>query len=150
MKMVILIVKNQDADEINQALTSEKYRVTRVASTGGFLRSGVVTFLIGTRDERGEGALELIHKTQKPLPSVCQRTCAASAVPAPTASLRMPMRAPIPTRTSPVTRPPTTAPRSIRIDSPRIRVMPGMVRGDPPRHTVRARGGPPPRTDGRG
>jgi uncharacterized protein YaaQ len=46
MKMVILIVKNQDADEITQALTSEKYRITRVASTGGFLRSGVVTFLI--------------------------------------------------------------------------------------------------------
>ena len=36
MKMVILIVKNQDADEITQALTSEKYRITRVASTGGF------------------------------------------------------------------------------------------------------------------
>ena len=51
MKMVILIVKNQDADEITQALTSEKYRITRVASTGGFLRSGVVTFLIGMRDE---------------------------------------------------------------------------------------------------
>ena len=35
MKMVILIVKDHDADEITQALTSEKYRVTRVASTGG-------------------------------------------------------------------------------------------------------------------
>ena len=52
MKMVILIVKDHDADEITQALTSEKYRVTRVASTGGFLRSGVFTFLIGMRDER--------------------------------------------------------------------------------------------------
>jgi uncharacterized protein YaaQ len=69
MKMVILIVKNQDADEITQALTSEKYRVTRVASTGGFLRSGVVTFLIGTRDERVEGALELIRKKLPPLSS---------------------------------------------------------------------------------
>jgi len=34
MKIVILIVKDHDADEITQALTSEKYRVTRVASTG--------------------------------------------------------------------------------------------------------------------
>ena len=69
MKMVILIVKNQDADEVTQALTSEKYRVTRVASTGGFLRSGVVTFLIGMRDERVEPALQLIRNKLTPSPS---------------------------------------------------------------------------------
>jgi len=69
MKMVILIVKDNDADEVNQALTSEKYRITRVASTGGFLRSGVVTFLIGMRDERVELALEIIRKKLTPLPS---------------------------------------------------------------------------------
>ena len=33
MKMIILIVKDQDSDGITQALTAEKYRVTRVAST---------------------------------------------------------------------------------------------------------------------
>ena len=69
MKMVILIVKDNDADEVNQALTSEKYRITRVASTGGFLRSGVVTFLIGMRDERVELALDIIRKKLTPLPS---------------------------------------------------------------------------------
>jgi uncharacterized protein YaaQ len=73
MKMVILIVKNQDADEITQALTSEKYRITRVASTGGFLRSGVVTFLIGMRDERVDLALEIIRKKLTPLPSGAKR-----------------------------------------------------------------------------
>ena len=69
MKMVILIVKERDADEVTQALTAEKYRVTRIASTGGFLRSGVVTLLLGTRDERVEGALDLIRKKLPPLPS---------------------------------------------------------------------------------
>jgi uncharacterized protein YaaQ len=69
MKMIILIVKDSDADEITQALTSEKYRVTRVASTGGFLRSGVVTLLLGTRDERVESALDLVRKKLTPLPS---------------------------------------------------------------------------------
>jgi uncharacterized protein YaaQ len=69
MKMVILIIKERDADEITQALTSEKYRVTRIASTGGFLRSGVVTLLLGTRDERVEAALELVRKKLTPLPS---------------------------------------------------------------------------------
>jgi len=69
MKMVIIIVKDHDSDEVTQALTSEKYRVTRIASTGGFLRSGVVTLLLGVRDERLESALEVIRKKLTPLPS---------------------------------------------------------------------------------
>lgn len=69
MKMIILIVKDNDSDEVTQALTSEQYRVTRVASTGGFLRSGVVTLLLGVRDERVESVLELIHAKLPPLSS---------------------------------------------------------------------------------
>jgi uncharacterized protein YaaQ len=69
MKMVILILKDNDSDAVTQALTSAQYRVTRVASTGGFLRSGVVTLLLGVRDERLESALELIRSKLTPLPS---------------------------------------------------------------------------------
>jgi uncharacterized protein YaaQ len=69
MKMIILIVKDSDSDEITQALTADKYRITRVASTGGFLRSGVVTIFIGVRDERAELVLDLIRKTLTPFPS---------------------------------------------------------------------------------
>jgi uncharacterized protein YaaQ len=69
MKMIILIVKDSDSDQITQALTADKYRITRVASTGGFLRSGVVTIFIGVSDERAELALDLIRKTLTPLPS---------------------------------------------------------------------------------
>jgi len=67
--MIILIIKDNDSDEITQALTSEKYRVTRIASTGGFLRRGVVTLLLGVRDEHVESALDLIRKKLTPLPS---------------------------------------------------------------------------------
>jgi uncharacterized protein YaaQ len=69
MKMIILIIKDHDSDVITQARTSAEYRVTRVASTGGFLRSGVVTLLLGVRDERVESALELIRAKLTPLPS---------------------------------------------------------------------------------
>jgi uncharacterized protein YaaQ len=69
MKMVILIVKDTDSDNVTQALTASEYRVTRVASTGGFLRSGVVTLLLGVRDERVETCLELIRSKLPPLPS---------------------------------------------------------------------------------
>ena len=69
MKMIILIVKDNDADEVTQALTADQYRVTRVASTGGLLRSGVVTLFIGVRDERAELVQELIRAKLPPLPS---------------------------------------------------------------------------------
>lgn len=67
MKMIILITKDNDADEIMQTLLSAEYRITRISSTSGFLRSGLATFLIGIKDERVESALELIRKTLTPL-----------------------------------------------------------------------------------
>jgi uncharacterized protein YaaQ len=69
MKMIILILKDNDSDSVTQALTSAQYRVTRVASTGGFLRSGVVTLLLGVLDERVDAVLELLRTKLPPLPS---------------------------------------------------------------------------------
>ena len=61
MKMIIVIVKDTDADSVTQALTTNDFRVTRIASTGGFLRSGVVTLLIGVNDERVEAGIQVIR-----------------------------------------------------------------------------------------
>ena len=61
MKMIIVIVKDTDAEQVTQALTSSDFRVTRIASTGGFLRSGVVTLLIGVSDERVEAGIQVIR-----------------------------------------------------------------------------------------
>jgi uncharacterized protein YaaQ len=70
MKMIILILKDSESDVVTQALTSADYRVTRVASTGGFLRSGVVTLLIGVEDERVEAVIDLIRdRIGKPTPT---------------------------------------------------------------------------------
>lgn len=62
MKMMIVIVKDHDADPVTQALTNENFRVTRVASTGGFLRSGVATMLLGVDDDRVDSAIALIRE----------------------------------------------------------------------------------------
>ena len=62
MKMIILILKDSDSDTVTQALTTSDYRVTRVASTGGFLRSGVVTLLLGVEDDRVDSAISLIRE----------------------------------------------------------------------------------------
>lgn len=62
MKMIIVIVKDADAESVTQALTASAFRVTRIASTGGFLRSGVVTLLIGVDDERVEAGIQVIRE----------------------------------------------------------------------------------------
>jgi len=69
MKMIILILKDSDSDDVTQALTADQYRITRVASTGGFLRSGVVTLLLGVLDERVDTCLALIRSKLPPLPT---------------------------------------------------------------------------------
>lgn len=66
MKMIIIIVKDNEADALTQALTTAEYRVTRVASTGGFLRSGFVTLLLGVDDDRVDSAIELVRSQLKP------------------------------------------------------------------------------------
>lgn len=66
MKMIIAIVKDNDADTLTQAFTAASLRVTRVASTGGFLRSGVVTMLLGVDDEQVDTAIETVRKALPP------------------------------------------------------------------------------------
>jgi uncharacterized protein YaaQ len=63
MKMIIVILKDHLTDSLTEALTSAQYRVTRIASTGGFLRSGTTTMLVGVEDAQTEPAIALIRST---------------------------------------------------------------------------------------
>ena len=62
MKMLIVILDDMDSEAVLQALIEAEFRVTRVASTGGFLRRGNTTLLIGTKEELIDQALEIIRK----------------------------------------------------------------------------------------
>lgn len=62
MKMVIAVVQDQDSNRLSNALTKATFRATKLASTGGFLRSGNTTFLIGTDDEKVSDLLNLIRE----------------------------------------------------------------------------------------
>lgn len=62
MKLIIAIIKDEDNDSVSRALTKQNFRVTLTASTGGFLRSGRSTLLIGVEDDRVETALEIIRE----------------------------------------------------------------------------------------
>lgn len=66
MKLILAIVHDADSDSVTQALTSVDFRVTRVASTGGLLRRGMTTLLIGLDAEQVEVAIHILRKTCTP------------------------------------------------------------------------------------
>ncbi len=61
MKLMIVIVRDIDADTVIQELIKQNYRVTRMASTGGFLRRGNVTLMIGVESDKVEDVLKLLQ-----------------------------------------------------------------------------------------
>jgi len=62
MKLIVAIVKDSDDAAVITELVSQGFRVTRVASSGGFLRRGNVTLLIGVEPERLQTAIDLLHE----------------------------------------------------------------------------------------
>lgn len=65
LKLVIAIIQDQDAQELIKELMSKKYRVTKLASTGGFLKSGNTTLLIGVEEENLNEVTDIIEDVCK-------------------------------------------------------------------------------------
>lgn len=65
MKLVIAIVQDKDSNRLSNALIQEGFRATKLASTGGFLRAGNTTFMIGTEDDRVQDVLQVIRSNCK-------------------------------------------------------------------------------------
>ncbi|HQE91311.1 MAG TPA: cyclic-di-AMP receptor [Anaerolineae bacterium] len=63
MKLIIAIVKDSDAIDVSDALVENNFRVTRVASTGGFWRRGRVTLLIGVEEADIDKVFGCIERT---------------------------------------------------------------------------------------
>ena len=65
MKLVIAIVQDEDSSRLISNLMSEGYSVTKLATTGGFLRSGNTTLLLGIDDEKFDNAMKIIERVCK-------------------------------------------------------------------------------------
>jgi uncharacterized protein YaaQ len=63
MKMILAILRDVDSDPVTRELTAGKFRVTRIASTGGLLRRGVTTLLVGVDDGKVETAIQVLKAT---------------------------------------------------------------------------------------
>lgn len=62
MKMIYAIVRNDNEDDVVTQLTQHHYSVTRLSTTGGFLRKGNTTLMIGAEDEKVDEVISLIKQ----------------------------------------------------------------------------------------
>ena len=60
--MIIAIMEDQFTEATSSALVKADFRITRLASTGGFFREGATTLMIGVEDDLLETALKLIRE----------------------------------------------------------------------------------------
>ena len=62
MKLVFAIVNNEDGNIVMRELNKAGFSVTKMASTGGFLRVGNTTLLVGTEEEDVQKVIDVIRK----------------------------------------------------------------------------------------
>lgn len=65
-RLIITILRDANGEDVLNALLDANFRVTRIASTGGFMRRGNSTLLIGVKKERVEEAIKLIREHSAP------------------------------------------------------------------------------------
>lgn len=65
MKLILAIVNNDDSHAVSSALTKNGFQMTKLATTGGFLKAGNTTMIVGCEDDLVERAIELIGEESK-------------------------------------------------------------------------------------
>ncbi len=60
MKLMMIIIQDKDSDGVVEALIQGGFSVTRMASTGGFLRQGNVTLMVGVEEEQTNSVIQLL------------------------------------------------------------------------------------------
>jgi uncharacterized protein YaaQ len=61
MKLIMAILRDIDKEAVSNSLLAANFRVTQVSSTGGFLRRGSSTLMIGVDDDKLEEAMQIIR-----------------------------------------------------------------------------------------
>lgn len=61
MKLIIAIVSNEDAGKAVEQLSVNRFYVTKLSTSGQFLKGGNTTLLIGIEDERVQEVIDVIR-----------------------------------------------------------------------------------------
>lgn len=62
MKLIVAIINNDDSASVLNGLTQKNFSATKLSTSGGFLRSGNTTLIIGTEDEKVDEVIEIISE----------------------------------------------------------------------------------------
>jgi len=62
MKLIIAMVQDKDSNRLSNEFVDSGIRATKSSTTGGFLRAGNTTFIIGIDDERVPEVLNIIRE----------------------------------------------------------------------------------------
>lgn len=65
MKLVIAIVQDEDSENLIKNLNENNFKVTKISSTGGFLKAGNVTILSGIEDEELDKFMGILEENSK-------------------------------------------------------------------------------------
>ncbi len=65
MKLVVTVIHDRDKNKITETLLRNGYKFTKIGSTGGFLREGNVTLLIGVESKDVERLVQVIKDSCK-------------------------------------------------------------------------------------
>jgi len=63
MKLIVAVVQDQDVNKLLAGLSEKGLGATKLASTGGFLRQGNTTMLIGVEQNQVDRVVEMIKET---------------------------------------------------------------------------------------
>lgn len=94
MKMAIAIVQDKDAGKLLQRLTREGISATRLSSSGGFLRAGNTTLLIGIEEDQLDPLVEIIKQTCRRREEIVPQIHHATIGPADT-NIPFPLQVPV-------------------------------------------------------
>ncbi len=65
MKLVMAIVNDEDGNLVLSELSKNKFSVTKLATTGGFLKAGNMTLITGVEDEQVQTVIDIIKSKSK-------------------------------------------------------------------------------------
>jgi len=63
VKLVLAVVHDEDAGSLVDALTDKEYRVTRLHSSGGFLKQSNASVMVGVEENQIDEVLGIIRET---------------------------------------------------------------------------------------
>jgi len=89
MKLLFAIIQDDDVRPLTRALVEKEISVTRISTTGGFLRGGNSTLMIGVEKDRLQDVLDIIQTKSR------RKTVTISSTGAPGGSDSPPLTMPV-------------------------------------------------------